>query len=58
MLAYKCEWSGVAFEKADRWFASTKTCSDCGEKKIAMAEESAAEVAEYERGERPLLNRM
>ena len=36
MLAYKCEWSGVVFEKADRWFASTKTCSDCGQKKIAM----------------------
>ena len=36
MLEYKCEWSGVAFEKADRWFASTKTCSCCGERKVAM----------------------
>ena len=36
MLEYKCEWHGVAFEKADRWFASTKTCSGCGQKKVAM----------------------
>ena len=36
MLEYKCAWHGVAFEKADRWFASTKTCSGCGEKKVAM----------------------
>ena len=36
MLEYKCEWYGVAFEKADRWFASTKTCSGCGERKVAM----------------------
>ena len=36
MLEYKCEWYGVAFEKADRWFASTKTCSGCGQKKVAM----------------------
>ena len=36
MLAYKCAWNGVVFEKADRWFASTKTCSDCGQKKVAM----------------------
>lgn len=36
MLEYKCEWYGVAFEKADRWFASTKTCSACGERKVAM----------------------
>ena len=36
MLEYKCEWSGVAFEKADRWFASTKTCQGCGQRKVAM----------------------
>ena len=36
MLAYKSGWNGVAFEKADRWFASTKTCSGCGQKKVAM----------------------
>ena len=36
MLEDKCEWSGVAFEKADRWFASTKTCSGCGQRKVAM----------------------
>ena len=36
MLEYKCLWSGVEFERADRWFASTKTCSECGHKKVAM----------------------
>ena len=36
MLEYKCEWYGVAFEKAHRWFASTKTCSGCGDHKVAM----------------------
>ena len=36
MLEYKCEWHGVSFEKANRWFASTKICSGCGERKVAM----------------------
>ena len=36
MLEYKCARTGMDFEKADRWFASTKTCSGCGEKKVAM----------------------
>lgn len=32
-LAYKCLWSGKELVKADQWFASSKTCSDCGNKK-------------------------
>ena len=31
-LAYKAEWSGKRLVKADRWFASSKTCSGCGAK--------------------------
>lgn len=31
-LAYKCKWSGVELIIADRWFASSKTCSCCGHK--------------------------
>lgn len=31
-LAYKCEWFGKNLVKVDRWFASTKTCSVCGNK--------------------------
>ena len=37
MLEYKCSWYGVAFEKADRWYPSTKTCSACGELKADMS---------------------
>ena len=29
-LEYKCAWYGAEFEKVDRWFASSKLCSQCG----------------------------
>ena len=29
-LEYKCAWYGADFEKADRWFASSKLCAHCG----------------------------
>ncbi|HVC22989.1 MAG TPA: IS607 family element RNA-guided endonuclease TnpB [Candidatus Dormibacteraeota bacterium] len=29
-LAYKCRWYGSELVVADRWFASSKTCSRCG----------------------------
>lgn len=29
-MEYKCERSGIEFVLADRWFPSSKTCSDCG----------------------------
>ena len=29
-LEYRCGWLGLAFEKVDRWFPSTRTCSKCG----------------------------
>ena len=29
-LEYKCGWYGTAFEKVDRWYPSSKTCSACG----------------------------
>lgn len=32
-LAYKSQWSGKELVKADRFFASSKTCSNCGHKK-------------------------
>ena len=31
-LTYKCAWYGVELIVADRWFASSKTCSCCGHK--------------------------
>lgn len=29
-LSYKAEWNGVQVIKADRWYPSSKTCSNCG----------------------------
>lgn len=29
-MRYKCEWSGIEFIQADRFFPSSKTCSGCG----------------------------
>ena len=29
-IEYKAEWAGITVVKADRFFASSKTCSDCG----------------------------
>jgi transposase len=30
-LEYKCKWAGKPFIRVDRWFASSKTCSECEE---------------------------
>ena len=30
ILSYKCDWYGVSLHKINRWFASSKTCSNCG----------------------------
>lgn len=29
-MRYKCEWNGIEFVQADRFFPSSKTCSCCG----------------------------
>ena len=31
IIKYKCEWAGIEFVQASRWFPSSKTCSRCGE---------------------------
>jgi len=31
-IEYKCDWYGKNVVKVNRWYASTKTCSVCGEK--------------------------
>ncbi len=36
MLEYKCEREGARFEKVDRWYPSSKTCSHCGAHKVAL----------------------
>ena len=30
ILSYKCDWYGVSLHKINKWFASSKTCSECG----------------------------
>lgn len=32
MLSYKCDWYGKMLVKIDRFFPSSKTCSNCGDK--------------------------
>ena len=36
MLAYKCDWHGTALVQIDRWYPSSKTCSQCGAVKQAL----------------------
>jgi len=36
MLEYKCDWYGKHLVFADKCYASTKTCSDCGYKNIEL----------------------
>ena len=33
IMQYKCEWNGIKFITADRFYASSKICSECGHKK-------------------------
>ncbi|MEG0386097.1 MAG: transposase, partial [Solibacillus sp.] len=30
-IQYKCQKCGIKFVEADKWFASSKTCSSCGQ---------------------------
>ena len=36
-LCYKAQWYGCTLVVADRWFASSKTCSECGVVKTKLA---------------------
>jgi len=36
-LAYKAQWAGKELVKADQWFASSKICSNCGNKKEKLS---------------------
>lgn len=35
-IAYKAEWNGIELQLADRWFPSSKLCSECGAKKALL----------------------
>jgi len=36
-LEYKCKWNNINLIIADRWFASSKICSECGNKKDKLS---------------------
>lgn len=40
MMKYKCEKYGINFIEADKWYPSSKTCSECGyiKTKLALSE--------------------
>ena len=35
-MRYKCEWNGIEFIQADRFYPSSKTCSRCGNVKTNL----------------------
>ena len=36
-LQYKCEFYGIEFVEADKWYPSSKTCSECGHVKTKLS---------------------
>ena len=36
-LAYKTKWYGAELRKADRWYPSSKACSECGNVKTSLS---------------------
>ena len=36
IMRYKCDWNGIRFITADRYYASSKLCSVCGHKKADL----------------------
>jgi putative transposase len=36
-LQYKCEFYGIEFIEADKWYPSSKTCSECGHVKAKLS---------------------
>lgn len=39
-MKYKCEFNGIEFVEADKWYPSSKTCSECGyvKKNLSLSE--------------------
>jgi len=36
-IRYKCEFNGIEFVEADKWYPSSKTCSECGHIKTKLS---------------------
>lgn len=37
MMQYKCQKNGIEFVEADKWYPSSKTCSECGHMKTKLS---------------------
>jgi putative transposase len=37
MMQYKCKRKGTEFIEADKWYPSSKTCSECGHVKTKLS---------------------
>lgn len=51
-LSYKADWYGLELVKADRWYASSKTCSKCGVKNTEFDREPVFWCADEQCGHR------
>ena len=36
-MQYKCKYNGIEFIEADKWYPSSKTCSECGHIKVKLS---------------------
>lgn len=36
-IEYKCKYNGIEFIEADKWYPSSKTCSECGHIKVKLS---------------------
>lgn len=36
-MEYKCKYNGIEFIEADKWYPSSKTCSECGHIKVKLS---------------------
>jgi len=46
-LTYKCELYGSKLVVVDRWFPSSKTCSNCGTKKETLSLDERVFICEH-----------
>jgi len=46
-MRYKCEWNGIEFAQAGRFYPSSKTCSCCGGKKADLTEKDRTFVCPH-----------
>lgn len=45
-MQYKCEFNGIEFVEADKWYPSSKTCSECGNVKVKLSLSERSYVCE------------